>query len=174
MHLLPSLSKMSLPILLCLGLCGSAEFSRPEWINPGQAGSSVWIKNRRDHAIALDTLYLRNIGFQSYGEVALNAGTRRAYYAVEKNRQGKWARLIPKPGKRIWVRAHDSLMLSDFECGSRLLPGKKAKQAAEDFTLDLKLIDNWGDSAKVKLSQMVPRYYIQDNPGVADSGPQDE
>ncbi len=175
MHLHSS-SLFSLSFLLLLGIesAGSAEFSQLEWANPGQAGSSLWIRNPRDHAVALDTLYLRNLGFQSYREVALNAGTRRVVYSVEKNRAGKWARLIPQPGKRLWVRARDSLMLTGLECGSRLATGPKAKQAAEDFVVELKLIDNWGDSAKVKATQLATRYYIQDNPGMADSGPKDE
>jgi hypothetical protein len=175
MHPNPSAAKaLAAALCLCLLPAYPAEFSRPEWTNPGQAGSALWIKNDRPKAVALDTLYVRNLGFESYGEVALNAGRKRIYYSIAQDARGRWARLIQKGGRRVWVRARDSLMLSGFECGARLKPGKGARRAAEEFVLDLKVVDNWGDSARVKVVQSAPRYYIEDNPGMADSGPRDE
>jgi hypothetical protein len=175
MHPNPSAAgALAAALCLCLLPAYPAGFSRPEWNNPGQAGSVIWIRNERAQAVTLDSLYVRNLGFEKYGEAALNAGRKRLYYSIARDARGRWARLIRKGGSRIRIRGRDSLMLSGFECGARLKPGKGPKQAAEEFVLDLKVVDNLGDTASVKVTQSVPRYYIEDNPGVADSGPRDE
>ncbi|MBW8889907.1 MAG: hypothetical protein JF616_19275 [Fibrobacteres bacterium] len=148
--------------LFASGSASSAEFSRSDWSNPAQAGSAVWIKNRLARAVTLDSLYVRTLGFRGFGEVAFNAGRRRVCFTLHGDPRGHWARLIPKDRRRIRVRARDSLMITGFECGSRLQAGQDAKRAAEEFVLDLKLVDDRGGRSEVKISQLAPSYPIKD------------
>lgn len=164
---------LSFLLLLLIGPASSADFSRSEWIDPGQAGRALWVKNPGSRAVALNAFYVRTLGFQGFGEVAFNAGPRRIHFTVQGDARGRWARLVPRDRRRIWVRAHDSLMLAGFECGARLRAGQGAKRAAEEYVLDLKAVDSRGDSAQVKVVQMAPQYRIPDGPGVADSGPEE-
>jgi hypothetical protein len=146
-------------------------FSRAEWIDAGRPGSAVWIRNGWNRPISLDALFVRTLGFQGFREVAFNAGPRRYHFIVKGNPRGHWARLAPVERGRIQVRARDSLMLSGFECGARLRGGQDAKRASEEFVLDLKVADSRGDTSQLKVVQMAPEYRIQDQPGIADSGP---
>ena len=164
------LVKSSLAFLLLLGASGAAEFSRTEWEDPGRPGSSVWIRNGRGRMVALDAFYIRTSGLRSYREVALTAGSRRLHFTAAGDSRGRWVRLVPRSPRRVWVRARDSLMLSRFECGLGLHPGKGPGRAAEEFALELKVVDNWGDSSVVRLFQMEPRYDISDSPGKGAPG----
>jgi hypothetical protein len=160
----PPLVKFLVVILLLLGASGAADFSRKEWDDPGRSGSSLWIRNGRGRMVALDAFYVRTSGLRTYREVALNAGTRRLHFTAAGDSQGGWVRLVPRSPRRVWVRARDSLMLSRFECGRGLVPGKGPRRAAEEFALDLKVVDNWGDTSVVRLFQMEPRYDISESP----------
>lgn len=156
---------------LAAGPLSAGGFSRAEWIDAGRAGSAVWIRNAGSRPISLDALFVRTLGFQGFREVAFNAGPRRYHFAVKGDVRGHWVRLVPVERGRIKVRARDSLMLSGFECGARLRGGQDARRAAEEFVLDLKVADSGGDTSRLKVVQMAPEYRIQDQPGIADSGP---
>lgn len=167
-------SPSSVPVLLLsLSLLGAsadaARFSRSEWIDAGQPGRAVWIKNAGPRPVTLEAFSVRTLGFQGFGEVAFNAGPRRAYFTVQGDARGRWARLVPREGRRILVRAHDSLMLSGFECGARLRAGPEGKRAAEEFVLDLRVRDSRGDTSQIKVVQLAPQYRIPEEPGVADT-----
>jgi hypothetical protein len=157
--------------LLAAGPAFAAGFSKAEWADAGRAGSAVWIKNGEGRAVSLDALFVRTLGFQGFREVAFNAGPRRFHFTVKGDARGRWARLTPLEGGRIRVRARDSLMLSDFECGAHLRGGPEVKRAAEDFVMDLKVADSRGDTSQLKVVQWAPQYRIPDQPGMADSGP---
>lgn len=120
--------------------------------------------------VALDEFYVRTSGLRSYREVALQAGNRRLHFTAEGDSRGRWVRLVPRPSRRIWVRARDSLMLTRFECGRGLRPGQGPRRADEEFSLDLKVVDNWGDSSLVRLFQMAPRYDISEVPAKGGTG----
>jgi hypothetical protein len=172
-------SPTSAPVfLLSLSLlaasAGAAKFSRSEWIDAGRPGQSIWIRNGGARAVTLEAFSVRTLGFQGFGEVAFNAGPRRAYFSVQGDARGRWARLVPRDGRRIRVRAHDSLMLSGFECGARLRAAQEGKRAAEEFVLDLKVTDSRGDTSQVKVIQLAPQYRIQDEAGVADPRAREE
>jgi hypothetical protein len=152
----------ALAFLIASSPSASAEFSRTEWPNPAQAGNALWIRNRRARIMTIDTLYVRTSGFQGFGEVAFNAGPRRVYFALRGDPRGHWARLIPKDGRRLRVRARDSLMLTGFECGEHLRAAREARRPAETFVLDLKIVDHRGGRAQVKIIQEAPNYRIRD------------
>jgi hypothetical protein len=175
---MPSLSSfaaaLALVFLLPGGPASSAELSRSDWSNPAQAGSVLWIKNRWTRAITLDSLYVRTLGFRGFEEVAFNAGPRRLYFTVRGNPCGHWARLVPRDRRRLRVRARDSLMITGFECGAHLRAKPGAKQAAEEFVLDLKLVDGRGKRSQVKISQLTPTYPIRENPEVVGKDPAGE
>lgn len=146
-----------------LGVQGprAAEFSKTEWDNPAQAGSSLWIKNGKAKPARLKLFYVRDNGIHRYGEIALEAGKKKLFFKVEDAKQGQWARLAPEAPAVIRIRARDSLLISGFQYGNRLRPKKKqAKQLAEQYVLELKVIDNAGDSSVVKISQTGESYYI--------------
>jgi hypothetical protein len=168
----PSSQALLIFSFLAAGPAFAAGFSRAEWIEAGRAGSAVWIKNGMNQAVTLDALFVRTLGFQGFREVAFNAGPRRFRFAVKGDARGHWARLAPMDGRRIRVRARDSLMLSGFECGAHLRGGRDAKRAAEEFVLDLKVADSRGDTSLLKVMQMAPEYRIPEQPGMADSGPE--
>lgn len=165
---MPSLPPFAAALALAFALQGgpasSAELSRSDWSNPAQAGNALWIKNRRARAVTLDSLYVRTLGFRGFEEVAFNAGPRRFYFTVRGNPRGHWARLVPKDRRRIRVRARDSLMITGFECGAHLRAASGARQAAEEYVLDLKLVDDRGERSQVKISQLTPSYPIRENP----------
>jgi len=157
--------------LFASGSVSSAEFSRSDWSNPAQAGSALWIKNLRSRAVTLDSLYVRTLGFRGFSEVAFSVGPRRICFTVRGDPRGHWARLVPKDGRRLRVRARDSLMITGFECGARLRAAQGARQAAEEFVLDLKLVDNRGKRSQVKIIQLTPSYPIGDTPEVVGMDP---
>jgi hypothetical protein len=167
----PSARALLLLASLAAGPSSAGGFSRAEWIDAGRAGSAVWIRNGGSRTVSLDALFVRTLGFQGFREVAFNAGPRRYHFLVKGNVRGRWARLVPLDRGRIRVRARDSLMLSGFECGAQLRGGQDAKRAAEEFVLDLKVADSRRDTSQLKVVQMAPEYRIQDQPGMADSGP---
>ncbi|MDQ3000220.1 MAG: hypothetical protein M3Y08_02990 [Fibrobacterota bacterium] len=162
-------------VLIPIGQSESLEFSRPEWTDPGQPGSSVWLKNETSNPIRIESLFLRNDGFQTSDEVALSLGRKKYFFAAEKGKAGKWTRLIPRKGDRkIRLRANDSLLVAGFEYGNRLKAKRPRKILAEEYVLDLKWIDNAGDSAVVKVSQSAPAYIIKEAPDGSTFAPMPE
>jgi hypothetical protein len=159
--------------LIAIGPAFPVEFSQRDWSNPSQAGSAVWIKNPGNKAVRLDSLYVRTLGFQSFREAAFNAGPRRVWFTVAGDPRGHWVRLVPRNVRRLRVRARDSLMITGFECGAGLRAGRGARKPAEEFVLDLKLVDDRGGRAQVKISQMTKTYSIGTPPetdGMDSSG----
>ena len=150
-----------LAFFTAIGPAFPVELSQRDWTNPSQAGSAVWIKNPRTRAVTLDSLYVRTLGFQSFREVAFNAGPRRVWFTVAGDPRGHWVRLVPRDARRLRVRARDSLMITGFECGAGLRAGRGPRKPAEEFVLDLKLVDNRGERAQVKISQMTKTYSIE-------------
>jgi hypothetical protein len=148
-------------VLLCLQGPRAAEFSKTEWDNPAQAGSSIWIKNDKARPVRIERLYVRDNGIHRYGEIAMEAGKKKLFFTVDDAKQGQWAKLKSKAPVVIRIRAKDSVLVSGFQYGNRLRPKKKqAKQQADQYVLDLKVIDNAGDSSVVKISQTGESYYI--------------
>jgi hypothetical protein len=153
----------------------SLEFSKSEWTDPGQPGSSVWIKNEKPRSVRIESLFLRNDGFQTSEEVALSLGGKKYFFEAEKGKAGAWTRLIPAKGDRkIHLRANDSLLVTGFEYGTRLQAKKPRKALDEEYVLDLKWIDNGRDSAIVKVSQSAPTYIIQGAPEASTLTPKPE
>ncbi|MDB5107012.1 MAG: hypothetical protein JWP91_4701 [Fibrobacteres bacterium] len=156
------LNFLAIPMFLLLFLLSeSLEFSKTEWDNPGQAGSSVWIRNDKAAPVRVEALFVRDNGIRKYDEVALRVGPAKYVYKVEKAGHGKWARLRPIGGGKIRIRARDSLFVRGFEYGSRLQGKKAHKVLTQEYVLDLKLIDNTGDSCLVKVSESSSKYYIE-------------
>jgi hypothetical protein len=169
------LKLLLIPIVVLLHKSESVEFSQGEWTNPSQPGSSLWLKNGKPRPVVVDSLFVRNIGFQTSDEIALSAGKTRYFFKAGKGKQGQWIPLTSKGKmKKIRLRARDSLMVHGFEYGSRLRAKKQLKVLSEEYVLDLKLVDNAGDSSIVKVSESAPKYYIDGNPGGADSAPKTE
>jgi hypothetical protein len=168
-------SWMSAPVFLCMLDAQSLEFSRAEWDNPGLAGSSVWLRNDETRPVRIEALFVRDNGIHKYNEIALKAGSVKRYFKVTKPAHGQWARLTPVDGKavKLRIRAKDSMLVQEFEYGNKLRV-KKAKQIlADQYVLDLKAIDNTGDSSVVKISQASDSYYIGVN-GSWNESDQDE
>jgi hypothetical protein len=158
-------------LLSMLGAQG-AGFTKTEWDNPAQAGSSIWIKNDKAAAVRIERLYVRDNGIHRYNEIGLEAGKTKSFFKVGKAKQGQWAKLKPETPAIIRIRAKDSVLVSGFQYGNRLQPKKKqAKHLADQYVLELKIIDNAGDSSVVKISQTGDSYYIGASGGWADSGP---
>jgi hypothetical protein len=166
-----NLKSLLIPVFVFLHDSESVEFSRAEWTNPSQPGSSLWLKNRKPRPVIVESIFVRNIGFQTSDEIALSVGRVRFFFKAGKGGQGQWIRLNPKGKKKIRLRARDSLMVHGFEYGSRLKAKKQAKVLSEEYVLDLKLVDDSGDSSIVKVSESAPKYYINGSPGGNDSGP---
>jgi hypothetical protein len=164
---------MLVPLLVCAHEARSLEFSKEEWDNPGQAGSSIWLRNEKAAPIRIESLFIRDNGIRKFDEVAMEMGTAKLSFAVEKGRHGHWARLVPSGKKpfKIRIGARDSLFVRGFQYGNRL-KAKNRKILAEEYVLDLKLVDNTGDSSVVKVSESASHYYIGGNAGWADSGPE--
>jgi hypothetical protein len=161
--------------LLCVQGPGAAEFSRTEWDNPAQAGSSVWIRNGKAKPVRIERLYVRDNGIQRYGEIGLEAGKKKLFLKVDDAKQGQWARLRPEAPAAIRIRAKDSVLISGFQYGNRLRPKKKqAKHLADQYVLELKIVDNAGDSSVVKISQTGESYYIGAASGWNGTGPEEE
>ena len=166
-----NLKLLLISVLFLTRYSQSLEFSKPEWIDPGQPGSSVWLKNGTTRPIRIESLFLRNDGFQASDEVALNLGRKKYFFAAEKGKAGQWARLVPKKGDgKIRLRAKDSLLVTGFEYGKRLKAKRSRKILAEEYVLDLKWIDNTGDSAVLKVSQSAPAYIIKGAPDGSQLG----
>jgi hypothetical protein len=170
-----NLKLLLIPVFILLRSSESIEFSQTDWTNPSQPGSSLWLKNGRAKPVIVESVFVRNIGFQTSDEIALSAGKTRYFFKAGKAKQGQWIRLDPKGKmKKIRLRARDSLMVHGFEYGSRLKAKKQSKVLSEEYVLDLKLVDNTGDSSIVKVSESAPKYYIHGNPDGTDSGPKPE
>jgi hypothetical protein len=169
-----NLKLLLIPIFVFLHDSESVEFSQAEWINPSQPGSSLWLKNRKPRPVIVESAFVRNIGFQTSDEIALSVGPSRFFFKAGQGGQGQWIRLNPKGKKKIRLRARDSLMVHGFEYGSRLNAKKQSKVLSEEYVLDLKLVDNAGDSSVVKISESAPKYYINGVPDGADPGPKPE
>ncbi len=152
-----------IPMLLLLESSQSIEFSQAEWNNPSQAGSSLWLNNRKRKPVTIEAFYVRNKGFQISDEMALTIGPRKYFFVAEKVKRGQWTRLRPKDKRKIRIKAKDSLMVNGFEYGSRLKAKKASKLLSEEYVLDLKLVDNTGDSSIVKVSESTTKYYINGN-----------
>jgi len=151
----------------------AAGFSKAEWDNPGKAGSSVWLKNGKPTAVRIDFLYVRDNGIHRYGEISMEAGRKKFFFTVGQAKHNEWSRLIPAAPGKIRIRARDSVLVSGFQYGNHLRAKKKpAKILADQYVLELKAVDNTGDSSVVKISQMADSYYIGDNGAWADSGPE--
>lgn len=162
-------------VLILLRPSESLEFSKPEWTDPGQPGSSVWLKNGKPRSVRIESVFLRNDGFQTSDEVALSLGGKKYFFEAEKGKAGTWTRLIPAKGDRkIRLRANDSLLVTGFEYGTRLKAKKPIKALDEEYVLDLKWIDNGRDSAIVKISQSAPTYIIQGAPEASTLAPKPE
>jgi hypothetical protein len=158
--------------LLCVQGPRAAEFSRTEWDNPAQAGSSIWIRNGKARPVRIERLFVRDNGIHRYGEIAMQAGGKKLFFKVDSAKQGRWAKLKPKAPVVIRIRAKDSVLISGFQYGNRLRPKKKqVKNPADQYVLELKVIDNAGDSSIVKISQTGESYYIGAASGWPDSGP---
>lgn len=166
-------SWMSAPVLVCMLEAQSLEFSKTEWDNPGRAGSSVWLKNDKANPVRIEALLVRDNGIRKYGEIAMKAGAAKRYFKVTKPVHGRWARLTPVDGKavRLRIRAKDSLLIQDFEYGNRLRAKRNKKVLADQYVLDLKVVDNSGDSSVVKISQAADSYHIGVNGSWAESAP---
>ena len=149
----------------------SLEFSRTEWDNPGLAGSAVWLKNDGTKAVRIQALFVRDNGIRKYNEIAMKAGTVKRYFKVTNPAHSQWGRLTPVDGKAVWlrIRPKDSLLIQDFEYGNRLRTKKNKKVLADQYVLDLKVVDNTGDSSVVKISQAAESYYIGANGSWAES-----
>jgi hypothetical protein len=167
---------VGLAIGLLIGAPGpqAAGFTKAEWDNPGKAGGSLWLKNETAAAVRIDSLFVRDNGIHRYGEIAFKAGPAKMVFRVPKAGHGQWARLIPSgPGGKMRIRARDSLLIQDFEYGNRLAK-RKGKVLADQYVLDLKAVDNTGDSSIVKISQTVDSYYIGANASWTESAPGEE
>jgi hypothetical protein len=157
-----------IPLLILLRNSESLGVSSAEWNNPSQPGSSLWLKNGKKTAIRIESLFIRNDGFRSGDEVALKFGGGTFFYTAQKGKAGQWSRLVPfKGARKIRIRAEDSLMATGFEYGNRLKAKRPRKVLEEEYVLDLKLVDNTGDSSIVKVSESSTKYYIN---GTADGG----
>lgn len=170
-----NLKSLSLPLLplifILLGQSAAVEFSKPEWTHPARTGSSIWLRNDGSKSVRIDSLFVRNDGIHTGKEVALKLGRRTYRYKAARGMAGQWARLTPVKGtRRIGIRAGDSLMVTHFEYGNHLRSKKPKKTLTEDYVLDLKLVDNGGDSAIVKISESAPRYIIHGAPDGAGIG----
>lgn len=173
LHLRKTLRWLAAGFLLCVQGPLAVEFSKTEWDNPAQAGSSIWIRNDKAAPVRIERLYVRDNGIHRYGEIGMEAGKKKLFFKVDKAKQGEWAKLKPEAPVAIRIRAKDSVLVSGFQYGSRLRPKKKqAKHLADQYVLELKVIDNAGDSSVVKISQTGESYYIGAAGGWADSGPE--
>ena len=160
-----NLKALLIPILFLLRESGSIDFSKTEWSNPSRPGSSVWLRNGKKTPMRIDAAYVRTDGFRTGDEVALKLGRGRFFYTAEKGSAGQWTRLKPVKGsKKIRVRAGDSLFATGFEYGTRLRAKKPDKVLEEEYVLDLKLVDDTGDSAIVTISESAPKYIIEGAP----------
>jgi hypothetical protein len=159
-----------LPIALIAGLASSLEVSQPEWANPSRAGSAIWLINPHKWPMTVDSLWVRNIGFQSWREARFKAGNQVLTYAAKPGK-GQWILLKPRDKRKLRVRAKDSLMVSAFEIGDRLRAGRAVRAPEEEFSLELRIVDNAGRACKVKIAETKPAYIIETSPDVADSGP---
>lgn len=166
-----ALSLTALTVALCVCAASSLEISQAEWENPSRAGSAIWLINRHKWPVTVDSLWVRNIGFQSWREARLKAGGQERAYAAGPAK-GPWILLKPKEKLKIRVGARDSLMVSGFEIGDRLRAGRAARAPEEEFSLELRIVDNAGRDCKVKVSEAKPAYIIETSPDVADSGPE--
>lgn len=158
-------------IALCICAASSLEVSQAEWENPSHTGSAIWLINRHKWPLTVDSLWVRNIGFQSWREARLKTGSQVRFYAAEPVK-GQWILLKPREKRKIRVGARDSLMVSGFEIGDRLRAGRAARAPEEEFSLELRVVDNSGKTCKVKIAEAKPAYIIETSPGVADSGPE--
>jgi hypothetical protein len=167
------ISWMLAPVLVCMLDAQSLEFSKTEWDNPGRAGSAVWLKNGKAQPVRIEALFVRDNGIHKYNEIALKAGAMKRYFKVTNPAHGQWARLTPVDGKavKMRIRAKDSLLVQEFEYGNKLRAKKAKKVLADQYVLDLKAVDNAGDSSVVKISQTADSYYIGVNGSWAESAP---
>lgn len=150
---------------------GAAEFTKAEWDNPSRPGSSIWIRNPGVMAVRIESFFVRDNGIHTYNEIALKAGPGKRYFKVSHPVHGQWARLTPVDGKavKLRIRAKDSMLVQEFEYGNKLRAKKGKKVLAEQYVLDLKAIDNTGDSSVVKISQVADSYYIGTNGSWSES-----
>lgn len=164
------------PVLVCMLDAQSLEFSKMEWDNPGRAGSAVWLKNDKAKPVRIEALFVRDNGIHKYNEVAMKAGAAKRYFKVTKPTYGQWARLTPVDGKvvKLRIRAKDSLLVQDFEYGNKLRAKKNKKVLADQYVLDLKVVDNTGDSSVVKISQTADSYYIGFHDSWTESNPAED
>ena len=162
-------------ISIALSTClpNALEVSQPEWTNPSRTGSAIWLINRTKWPMTVDSLWVRNIGFQSWREAELKAGIQVHTYSAARAK-GQWIPLKPRDKHKIRVRAKDSLMVSGFAIGDKLRAARAARTAEEEFSLELRIVDNAGKACSVKVSEAKPAYIIETSPDVADSGPRDE
>jgi hypothetical protein len=159
-------------LLLCVQGLGAAEFSRSEWDNPAQAGSSIWIRNDKAKPVRIERLFLRENGIHRYVEIGMEAGGKKLFFKADGAKQGQWFKLESEAPAVIRIRAKDSVLISGFRYGNRLRPKKKqAKHLADQYVLELKIIDNAGDSSVVKISQTGESYYIGAASGWDRPGP---
>lgn len=167
-----NLKLLLIPLLLLLRNSESIGFTNAEWNNPSHPGGSVWLKNEKNKPIVIASVFVKNDGFHIGNEIALKLGKRTFFFRAAKGSAGHWTRLIPqKGGKKIFLRAKDSLFASGFEYGNGLQAKKPKRKVAEEYVLDLKLVDAAGDSATVKISESSPKYIIKEAPNGADLGP---
>jgi hypothetical protein len=160
-----------IPILVPLLNASALEFSRPEWNNPSKPGSSIWLKNGKGKPVRIESAYMKTDGFLTGDEVALKLGQGTYVFKAEKGKAGRWTRLKPVKGeKKIRIRGGDSLFAAGFEYGNRLKAKKPKKVVKEEYVLDLKLVDDTGDSAVVKVSEAPTRYIIEGAPDGASRG----
>jgi hypothetical protein len=160
-----------IPLLLPLLNAGALEFSKPEWNNPSKPGSSIWLKNGKNKPVRIESAYMKTDGFLTGDEVALKLGRGTYFFKAEKGKPGQWARLKPTKGERkIRIRGGDSLFAAGFEYGNRLKAKKPKKVVKEEYVLDLKLVDDTGDSAVVKVSEAPTRYIIEGAPNGTSRG----
>lgn len=165
--------KLFLSLAIAAGCATALEVSQPEWTHPGRIGSAIWLINPDKRPRMVDSLWVRNIGFQSWREARLKAGGKvRAYAAAPP--KGPWILLKSKDKRKIRVRARDSLMVSGFEIGDRLAAGREARARVEEFSLELRIVDNAGKACTVRISEARPAYIIETDPEVADSEPREE
>lgn len=148
---------------LSIASASAIEISHGVWENPSRAGNAIWLINRHKWPLAVDSLWIRNIGFQTWHEAALKAGGKAHTFAAV-TAKGAWIPLKPKDKRKIRVPARDSLMISGFEIGERLRAGKATRAPEEVYSLELRIMDNAGDMVTVKIAEAKPSYIMATSP----------
>lgn len=153
------------------------ETSHREWINPSREGSGIWLRNRQAWPLKVEALRIRNTGLITFDLVTMKAGTRLHVFRVGQGK-GKWLPLTPVGKRGIKVAARDSLLISGFALAdSTARPSGTAGTEASAlsayashaaYSLDLKLVDNAGETCRVRITETAPDYSIPGAAGMAE------